>query len=261
MADTTGNTTVDALTMGELVLDELASRIPSPAEATTLSGAAAGMFTGRARDLHRGFIHARAGPSVIAPVVLVRPLVELAILVRWIQDDPGPRFEAWVAHSEAQDAKAIRELAKHLPRPEGDRFGSTAVEPVLDAKEARVDAARTATGRATGALRPGLTEMIEAIIAKDPREALALRQAYDLGYRSTSPSTHTESASFKENFVEHPNGSVSYAEASPIGIELLRYMAAACLAYAVEAAGRIADLTDVAETALAIRVGLAQPPA
>lgn len=261
MSITIGNIALDNLTAGELVLEELAGRIPSPAGAPSIAAVAAGMLAGRARDIHRGFVHALDGPSVIAPVLLGRPLVELAILARWIQDDPQPRFEQWVAHSEANDAKAIGQLLEHLPRPAGDPFGPDAVQPALDAKRDRVDSVRTTTTRLKGNLRPGLSEMITAIVDGDPNEALAMWQAYDLGYRGTSPSTHSEAASFKQNLVEEPDGSLSYIEAPPIELELLRFLAAACFAFAIEAAGRMAGLAEVADTALAVRLRLAQSPA
>jgi hypothetical protein len=141
MAITVDGESIDDLTAGELVIDELASRLPSSTAATSIEGVAGGLLGARARDLHRGFVHALDGPSTIAPTILARPLVELAILLRWIQDDALARFGMWTAHSEEMDAKAIRQLAINLPRPDGDPFGPAAVRPVLGVKDARGAAA------------------------------------------------------------------------------------------------------------------------
>jgi hypothetical protein len=222
---------------------------------------AGGLFGARARDLYRGFLHALDGPSTIAPTILTRPLVELAILTRWIQDDVPRRFDMWTAHSEEMDAKAIRQLAVNLPRPAGDPFGPAAVHPVLTAKDARAGAARTAAGRETPPrLLPGLVEMIDAIVKNDPNEGLALRQAYDLAFRSISPATHSDASSFKAGLDERPDGTVEFVETSPVPIELLRRVAAGCAAYAIESAAKLCGEDEIAGAALAIRLHLSSAP-
>jgi hypothetical protein len=262
MPITIGGMTVDDLTAGELALGELATRLPGPTEARNIQGIAGALFGGRALDLHRGFLHELDGPSTVGPTIMARPLVELAILVRWIQDDPELRFEMWTAHSEDMDARAIRQLAVNLPRPPGDPFEPAAVQPTLDAKDARATAARTAGGRETPPrLLPGLVEMIEAVLKRDPDEGLALRQAYDAAFRSISPATHSDASSFKESIREQPDGSLEFVETSPVPIELLRYISAACFAYAIEASANLCGETGTAQAALAIRLRLAQPPA
>lgn len=205
MAMDVDNESLDELTMAELVLDELGSRLPSPTEANSIQGVAGSLLGARARDLHRGFVHALDGPSMIAPTILTRPLVELAILIRWIQDNARLRFEMWTAHSEEMDARAIRQLSVNLPRPADDPFGPAAVHPVLEAKDARATAARTAAGRETPPrLLPGLVEMVDAIVKSHPDEGLALRQAYDLAFRSISPATHSDASSFRASLDERP---------------------------------------------------------
>lgn len=166
------------------------------------------------------------GSSVAAPTVLVRPLVELAILTHSIALDAVHNFQAWVAHSEAQDAKALGEMAKHLPRPAGDPYAPAAIQPAIDAKNAAMALARSSLGRPNGPLRPGLTEMIEALSKPDPSAAYALWQAYDDAYRATSPTTHSEATSFKANLIEHPDGTLEYVEAAPVPTEFLQPLAA-----------------------------------
>lgn len=252
----TGNDLTDA----ELILPELACRITTPKEARSFGDLAGWMFTARAADLHAGFVHALKGPSLAAPTILVRPLVELAIQTHWIALDPDRNFTAWRGHSEEQDAKALRELAKHLPRPGGGPYAPDALQASIDAKEAEVAAARAGTGRASGPLRPSLTEMVEALAKRDKGAAFALWQAYDDAYRATSPTTHSEATSFKANLIEHADGALEYRESAPVSTELLQYVAVGCLAFTLEAAAAMTGQGEIAEMALHWRLRLAQEP-
>lgn len=102
--------------------------------------------------------------------------------------------------------------------------------------------------------------MIDSMKKNDPGAAFALWQAYDDGYRATSPTTHSEATSFKANLIEHPDGTLEYRETSPIPVEILRYLAVACLAFAIEAAARMTGQTKISELALDTRLRLATVP-
>jgi hypothetical protein len=80
--------TASALVDAELALPALASNIRSPNEARSFGDVSGGMFAARAADIYAGFVHALEGPSKVAPTILVRPLVELAIQTHWIALDP-----------------------------------------------------------------------------------------------------------------------------------------------------------------------------
>jgi hypothetical protein len=252
--------TGNALTDADLILPVLAARIRSPNEPRSFGDLAGGMFAARAADIYAGFVHALEGPSKAAPTILIRPLVELAIQTHWIAMEPDRNFRAWRAHSEEQDAKALREIAKHLPRPVGDLYTPEKLAASAEAKEADVAARRAELGRATGPLRPGLTEIIEALAKRDQGAALALWQAYDDAYRATSPTTHSEATSFKQSLEERPDGTVDYVEAPPVPTEVLRHAAAGCLAFTLEAAAAMTGQPDIAIRALELRLRLAVVP-
>jgi hypothetical protein len=261
MAITIDGRSYDEISVAEAALEELASRVPSPNGAADIEAVIAGLFAWRCGDTYAGFLGVLPGRSMVAPTILARPLVEGAITLRWIRDDPDLRFKMWVAHSEEMDTKAIRELAQHLPRPAGDPYAIDALRAVLDEKDARADAARTASGRTTPPrLLPGLTEMIEAVRKADAGEAHALYQAYDLAFRSISPATHNDASSFSLSLTEEADGTVSFAPAPPIDPERLRFIAAACVAYTLESCGRLARNSEIEQTALKIRGLLAAPP-
>lgn len=248
------------LDLAEGVLEALASRLPAPLPAPSRAGFTGGLLGGRALDLYRGFVDSVGGRSIVAPTIMARPLVELAILLRWIRDDPEPRSEMWIAHSEEMDAKAIRQLGVNLPRPPGDPFGTEAVQPSLEAKDARAAAARSAAGRETAPrLLPGLVEMIDAVVKLDEVEGLALRQAYDLAFRSVSPATHSDAASFKSSLQDQADGSIAFVETSSAPVEVLRFLAAGCMAHAIESAAKLCADAEIAGAALGIRLRLAEP--
>lgn len=214
-------------------------------------------FAIRSRDLYAGFLHACAGSSVITPLVLARPLIELTILIRWIRDDVDGRVELWQAHSAEMDAKAIRQTAEHLPRPAGDPYNIDELAQVLASKDAAAAAGRAAARRSTAdRVLPGLVEMVQSIEKLSKDEGHALWQAYDLAFRFVSPATHSDDASFKLNFDRTADGTMEYAERSIIEPDHLRLIVAGCMAHTIETAARMCRLDDMAETALSIRIML-----
>ena len=139
-------TVIDDINTAEVILDDFASRVPGPDATDGAAGVIAGLFAPRTRDTFAGFVHAVRGPSLVAPVILVRPLIEGAILVRWMEEDPEARYALWQAHSESMDASAIRQLQERRPQPAGDPFSEAALAPMLSSKDGIVTAARAASG-------------------------------------------------------------------------------------------------------------------
>jgi hypothetical protein len=251
-------TIIDDIKYAEVALDELASQVPSPNAATGAGGVIGGLFASRTRDTYVGFVHAVSGPSLVAPAILVRPLIEGAILVRWMEDEPEARYGLWRAHSEEMDGKAIRQLEERRPRPAGDPFDKAALAPVLASKDGIVAATRTASGRETAPrVLPDLAQMADAVIKKHPDERDALNQAYQLGFRGVSGSTHNDAQSFKTSLVEQPDGSMRFTPAAPVDLLLVRLIACACVAYTIESCARLVGNGDLERAALAIRLGLA----
>jgi len=251
-------TVIDDINTAEVILDDFASRVPGPDATDGAAGVIAGLFAPRTRDTFAGFVHAVRGPSLVAPVILVRPLIEGAILVRWMEEDPEARYALWQAHSESMDASAIRQLQERRPQPAGDPFSEAALAPMLSSKDGIVTAARAASGCVKpDRVLPGLVEMIDAIIKKHPDERDALDQAYQLGFRGVSGSTHNDAQSFKTSLVDQPDGSVAFVPAAPVDPVLVRLIACACVAYTIESCARLVGNAELERAALLIRLGLA----
>ena len=254
MPDELDSKTLVDLALAEAGLDELASRLPNPVGQPDLMAVVGAAFGSRARDLYAGFLYAIDGPSVIAPLVLARPLIELAILLRWIRDDVEPRHDLWQAHSAEMEAKAIRQAAAHLPRPVGDPYHIDELGAVLAEKDVFAAAGRKRANRlGTERALPGLTEMIQSVEKRSEAEGHALGQAYDIAFRFVSPATHSDDSSFRMNFVEKSGSPVQYAERSIVDPDHLRLIAAGCMAHAIESAARMCLLDALADTALSIR--------
>ena len=249
MAASIGAKTLANLALAEAGLDEIASRLPNPIGQPNLTAVAGAIFGMRVRDLYVGFLDSCEGRSVIAPLVLARPLIELAILVRWIRDDAEHRFELWRAHSADMDTKAIRQVAEHLPRPVGDPFHIDQFSTMLAEKDAWAAKARKEANRESQErVLPGLTEMIQSIEKRSKADGYGLWQGYDLAFRSVSSATHSDETSFRANPIQSPDGSTQYAERSVVERDLLRMIAASCVAHAVESVARMCDKTDLADT-------------
>jgi hypothetical protein len=249
--------TLADLALAEIGLDELASRLPSPVGRPDITAVAGALFGSRCRDLYAGFLHACEGPSAIAPLVLARPLIELAILVRWMRDDAEQRFKQWQAHSADMDTKAMRQAAEHLPRPVRDPFHIDQWSGLLAEKDSMAAKAREEANRESqDRVLPGLTEMIQAIGKRNKADAHALWQGYDLAFRSISPATHSDEASFRMGLTQYPDGSADYAERPTVEPDALRLIVASCVAYTTESAALMCGLDELASTALAIRAML-----
>jgi hypothetical protein len=249
--------TLADLALAEIGLDELASRLPNPVGTPNLTALAGALFGSRCRDLYAGFLHACEGPSAIAPLVLARPLIELAILVRWIRDDAEHRFELWQAHSADMDTKAMRQVAEHLPRPVGDPFHIDQFSTLLAEKDSMAAKARKEANRESqDRVLPGLTDMIQAIAKQSKADAYALWQGYDLAFRSISPATHSDESSFRMGLIQRADGSADYVERPTVERDALRLIVASCVAYTIESAARMCDLNELASAALAIRAML-----
>jgi hypothetical protein len=191
----------------------------------------------RAHSMYRGFIHALSGPSAPLQIIAVRPLVELAIFMKWFTLDPAVHVQLWTAQSEQNDLRVIREVGECLtltnPLPEPWRADQLALktEIVAEAKEQLKQ-----TGRDYGRrLTPSLARMVEEVGASAPGHAIPLWQAYSLAYRFVSPWDHTEASSFKASTERVSSSKLLFVgDKLPMRRRDLRLLAAAMFAYCIE---------------------------
>ncbi len=167
----------------------------------------------RARTLFRGFIALQDGAAPAAGRALLRPMIEINILIRFLNKNPGLHLELWEAEGDRNAASIIEE---HNARHTG-HWGPMPVEQgVLDEKHERVRSARSRAIAAAiagvgkkGPVLPSMAQQLSTIA--EP----AASEAYTFGYRPMSWETHTNPRAFLSGeFVERNDGTVSYSDAS-----------------------------------------------
>lgn len=232
----------DELAVAEQVLLQLGDRIPDP---TLQQGAHARFYSyligHRVKGLYQNFLHSLSSPATVGPVLAVRPLIEAAILSKWISLDPTLHGELWFAHAEDRELTAIREQERHLgPRL---RTGDSIDKPLesVEQKAAWRDEA-VARGKAAGKKygdrpMPHIDRLVQEIEQREPGHRVAIRQAYDAAYRAFSPWAHTEASFFKANATETDAGLRFLGDVSPYKVEHMRIVAAAMFAYVLEIIG------------------------
>lgn len=241
---------IDPLDIAEVLLLRMGDDIGDPTAQDSHAKMYASLIGHRAKSLYANFLHSLTSPADIAPVLALRPLVEAAILAKWISLDPTLHGELWFAHAEQRDLTAIREAEKHLGiRVRGDLPADVITETV-EQKQAWRDEA-VSRGKAAGKkygdkAMPELARLVQEVEDADPGHHIAIRQAYDLAYRGFSPWMHTEASSFKATAIETDEGVRFLGDVSPCRVEHLRLIAGAMFAYVLEIIGvATGDGTDV----------------
>jgi hypothetical protein len=165
----------------------------------------------RSRTLFQAFLELQAGAVPIAARTLVRPMVELNILVRFLRKDPDLHTELWQAESERDTITMLNEIegSTHLSSqlPEGLLDGTE-----LEARKCRVSEARERGVKAglpikRGSVLPSVSAQLK-VIAEPAAET-----AYTFAYRSLSWDVHGSPRVFLSGtWMEHNDGTFSYTE-------------------------------------------------
>jgi len=236
----------------------LAEPLPEPTPAGMPGAGMASLFGARARSLYRGFVHALAGPSQPSVAIALRPLVELAILLKWYSLDPDLHGDLWDAQSDANDLRVIDEAREHLSLTNPSATPEEELAAKRRIKEEKVEAARErlrAAGRRYGdRLAPGVLTMVREIAERDPGHAIAMRGAYIVAYRNLSPWVHSEAASFKATTEMISDTHARFVgDRVPLARTAMRQLGAAMFAYCIEVVSEMLQTPDRGEEARAIR--------
>jgi hypothetical protein len=167
----------------------------------------------RARTLFRGFIALQDSAAPAAGRALLRPLIEINTLIRFLHKDPALHLELWEAEGDRTVVSIVEEhRAKHT-----ERWGLMPFdEDVLEEKRQRVRDARAKALAAglvgVGEKGPVLPNMAKQLLTiAEP----AASEAYTFGYRPMSWETHTNARALLSGAFEQRNdGTVSYSDAA-----------------------------------------------
>lgn len=156
-------------------------------------------FGMRGWDFYRGVKHAITGPSQYGPQVELRALLEVAIVCRWLEDDPPVRTELWMADDRRSQLRGMK-----LGAAFAEQRGSTPPRPYTDQEreemEQGIEAARQRAREAgtpdvpkSGRVLPTIEAMTRS--SDDLRETTVL-------YWTLSPFAHAGGRSFTGDDVE-----------------------------------------------------------
>jgi hypothetical protein len=168
----------------------------------------------RARSLFLAFRHLAEGPAPAAAPSLVRPMVEINLVLRFLGKNPELHVELWHAEGERQHVALLDEYAKdaelhhrHSPLPEDLQEQLDATRTTVREARAKALSAGIAGVRKTGPVFPSIADIVKT--TDDP----GAREAYTLAYRALGTSVHIGPLSFRlSGFQPHVGGLVSYTD-------------------------------------------------
>ncbi len=189
---------------------ELAAVFDEPVEAQTYPLALLSLGH-RSRTLFQAFLELQAGVVPVAARALLRPMVEINILVRFLRKDPDLHTELWQAEGERNTLTMAEEIlgSPHLS-------SQVPEDPLADAeiesRKRRVDKARVRGGEA------GLPVKRGSVLPSVPAQLKVINEgaadvAYTFAYRSLSWDVHGSPRVFLAGtWAEHNDGRFSYDE-------------------------------------------------
>ena len=218
---------------------EMSAPFPEPTPEQARAGGLASLMGARARSLYGGFLHSLSGSSQPSTLIELRPLVELAILLKWYSIQPELHGILWNAQSEAADLRVIEESQQYLGVTNPSSIPDAELTRQRAAKRRVVSEARALLkkiGRDYGSrVAPGVGRMVAEIVEADPGHAIAVRQAYIVAYRNFSPWVHSEAASFKSTTRDISSTRAEFVgDRIPVSTMNLRLLGGAMLAYCIE---------------------------
>ncbi len=148
----------------------------------------------------------------IAAFALLRPMVEINILMRFLTKNPKLHLELWNAEGERNVLAMVEEhdrnealRARWGESPLTPEERASRRETVAAARERAKAAGVAGVGR-SGPVLPGTKSQLAAI--NEP----GTDEAYTLAYRSLSPDTHAGARAFLRGQLERHDGTASYRD-------------------------------------------------
>lgn len=239
----------------ERALLELATAFDRPYRAETLYLHVVIALMHRSRSLFQGFVQCAEGPAPVAGLALLRPLVEINILLRYLGQMPDVRPRLWIAERSrwslafVNDIKANKALRERFgdDLPTGEKLEEWR-EEVRQARELGELSGDPGVG-SRGALVPGASTQVR-LLNND-----AVTEAYVFAYRRFSGDVHAGLVSFDVLQVdERDEGVVSLSDDVPEPhLRAARVLAVTSFASTIRVAGHATNVT-ITEAADRIRL-------
>lgn len=234
-------------------IDRHALELPTPSHELDHPHTTLATLAQRATSLYANFYHSLESPVELAPVLAIRPLIELAILTKWLSINPELNTFLYVADSMANEQSHLNAIYDHA-RERGTTVSETAKErtPQREAMRAealaRLKAANKNYGK--GTILPNLRRMADEVIVAIPGHKMVMNDAYIYAYKTFSPWEHSEASSFNANGKDTgPETWEWIGDKSPWQTDDLEAIASAHYAYVLETVFAFFDMAE--ETAFA----------
>lgn len=241
------------LQLVRLFIDRLAEDLPTPGTGADGAATVMSLLGQRAKSLYENFHFSLGSPVEFAPVLAVRPLIELVILAKWVTLDLELHPFLYLADSDASELAHMADVTEHAKVR-----GQYIPESVTDAtptKEANRDAAfaklnELGTNYGTNRLMPNVRRMAAEVSSKIPGHKTVMDDSYIYGYKTFSPWEHTDASSFKATAQETaPDEWLWLGDKSPWHPGDVEAIASSMFAYVLETV--FATLNDAEKAVMA----------
>jgi hypothetical protein len=198
-----------------------------------------------ARSHHRALLEGLSGETPRASQIHARPIVETAILIHYLAEEPGLRVWFWVANGLNEQLKMLREWRTSVERGEAEDASVEDLTSIIENKERELDQVEAKAKE----IAEGLGHELEKVeLPKTYQQAAGdphLFGLYTKGFRHLSGSIHVSATLFTAN---------RYGEAMALDEGLsdeerlaIRALAASVLPVIYNLAAQALDREDLAE--------------
>lgn len=235
VASMPGTTRVDSDTRdAEKQVERLLASLHVPVERTTTQENLVALGLGqRGQVLYRGFRRLVDRSMLVPAGALLRSLLDVTILVRWIEASPALHIQMWLG----EDARQSRDGMSALVELNERRGRPLELEPgeVMELERLRDEARAAALAahepiRKTGSILPNGEQMMRAVPD--------LWEAYKVAYRVLSPLVHAGGRSFTGDRLDETEEGVFLRSGAPFGGAHLRSLAVPIVAMLVASVSR-----------------------
>lgn len=152
-----------------------------------------------ARSHHRALLAGLDGPAPRASQVQARPIVETAILMHYLVEEPEVRVWAWIAHGLKEQLKMLREWRTAVEEGHVDNAPVEKLTELIERKEAEVAVAEEQARKAAAELGQELEKVEFPSVYKQAERDPQLFNLYTTGFRHLSGTVHVAATLFTEN--------------------------------------------------------------
>ena len=233
---------VDALSYAEERIQALVASLDRPVEGLVQPCALTMGIARQAGAVHRDLMTLCASNRLTSPVILLRPIVEAAILVRWIEVDPQPHSDMYFAEDDRQrlsSAPAFVEFRRRRGTPMSGPVFTREVEVAMRKGVTAVKEGAIAAGKITkksNRVLPLIQDMAKAT------DDSAIWEGYEVIYRVVSPWTHVGGRALSHYEPEIRSDGTHLVPVPPYDGQAIRALTAPTMLVLLGSVGRICGL-------------------